>query len=63
MKVWRNKIGSENKDFLLTLYNLNYVEGQNVAQDQVKSKYDEEILALYQERRSGVDKLNQLFKV
>ena len=49
-KALMPKFVAASKDFLLTLYNLNYVEEQNVAQDvaqdQVKSKYEEEILAL-----------------
>ncbi|BAL82794.1 hypothetical protein SELR_10860 [Selenomonas ruminantium subsp. lactilytica TAM6421] len=43
------KFMAEHRDFLLTLYNLNYVEEKNVAQDVAQektSKYEAQILAL-----------------
>ncbi len=47
------KFMAEHRDFLLTLYNLNYVEGKNVAQDvaqdvaqEKQSKYSAQILEL-----------------
>ena len=47
------KIYADGKDFLLTLYNLNYFEGedvpQNVPQDGEKSNYAETILNMIQE--------------
>lgn len=39
------KFMAEHRDFLLTLYNLNYVEEKNVAQEKT-SKYEAQILAL-----------------
>ncbi len=39
------KFMAEHRDFLLTLYNLNYGEGKDVAQEKT-SKYEEQILAL-----------------